>query len=105
MATLKIGFSATLTILHDHLGVNKKFACWVPHRLTPDQKQARVEWSQKMLERFDGGSSKLVVDIVTGDESWIYQCYPETNASLLSGSSLMRMPLSRSMLKEVPLSK
>lgn len=73
MATPKIGSSAILTIYHEQLGVNKKFARWVPHRLAPDQKQARVEWSQKMLERFDGGSSKSVLDIVTGDESWIYQ--------------------------------
>ncbi len=31
-----------------------------------------------MLKKFDGGQSKRVWDIVTGDETWIYQYDPET---------------------------
>jgi histone-lysine N-methyltransferase SETMAR len=31
-----------------------------------------------MLEKFDGGRSKRVYDIITGDESWFYYYDPET---------------------------
>ena len=31
-----------------------------------------------MLRKFDGGRSPRVLDIVTGDETWVYQYYPET---------------------------
>ena len=31
-----------------------------------------------MLEKFDGGRSKTIFNIITGDESWIYQYDPET---------------------------
>ncbi|KAF2897083.1 hypothetical protein ILUMI_09092 [Ignelater luminosus] len=45
------------------------------------QKSARVDWCQcwcrYMLSKFDNGSSKGVFDVVTGDESWIYQLDPE----------------------------
>ena len=31
-----------------------------------------------MLRKFDGGRSPRALDIVTGDETWIYQYDPET---------------------------
>ena len=64
-----IGSTALKTILHDHLEVRKAAAPWVPHWLTEPQKEHRVNWN---------GRSKRVYDIVTGDESWIYQFDPET---------------------------
>ena len=50
----------------------------MPHSLTEEQKERRVSWCHFMLEKFDNGKSKQVYDIVTGDESWIYQVDPET---------------------------
>eukprot|EP00795_Rhopilema_esculentum_P010561 gene10560-biopygen13084 len=73
-----IGSTALNKILHDHLEVRKVAARWVPHCLTEAQKEHRVNWCQFMLEKFDSGRSKRVYDIVTGDESWIYQFDPET---------------------------
>lgn len=75
-----IGISATTisTILHKHLGLSKRCCRWIPHHLTNDQKEARVTWSRDMLEKFNGGVAKSVYNIVTGDESWIYQYDPET---------------------------
>lgn len=75
---LGIGSSAVDIILHKHLGVRKLASRWIPHLLTEEQKQARVDWCRFMLEKFDGGSSKQVFNIVTGDESWIYNYDPET---------------------------
>jgi len=50
----------------------------VPHQLTETQKAARVDWCLEMMERFENGASRRVSDVVTGDESWIYQFDPET---------------------------
>jgi hypothetical protein len=49
----------------------------VPHFLTEAQKQDRVDYSLEMLEKFDGGWSKHVYDIITGDESWFYYYGPK----------------------------
>jgi hypothetical protein len=76
--TLGIGAAAVKTILHEHLRVRKIASRWVPHLLSEDQKQARVDWCHFMLKKFDGGRSKSVWNIFTGDESWIYACDPET---------------------------
>jgi len=77
-AHLGIGMTQIKTILHDHLGVRKLCARWIPHNLTEAQKKARVKWSKEMLKKYDYGRSKAVYDIVTGDESWIYCYEPES---------------------------
>ena len=66
------------SILHDHLKVGKIASRWIPHLLTQAQKQARVEWCRFMLKKCDGGRSKRVAEIVTGDETCIYSYHPET---------------------------
>lgn len=70
--------STIVTILHEHLGMRKVSARWVPHRLNPSQMQARVAFANLMLAQFDAGSSKLVDNILTGDETWVYFYDPET---------------------------
>lgn len=49
----------------------------VPYFLTEAQKQEHVDYCLKMLEKFDDGRSKRVLDIVTGDESRFYYYDPE----------------------------
>ena len=46
--------------------------------LTQQQKDARVAWCHEMLRRFDRGTSNLVWEVVSGDETWIYCFDPET---------------------------
>lgn len=75
---LGIGSAAVSEILHQHLRVSKRCARWIPHCLTQEQKDNRVQWCQSMLERFDFGESKRIFDIVTGDETWVYNYDPET---------------------------
>ena len=41
-------------------------------------KYTRVKWCTEMLNRFNNGDSNWVSDIVTGDETWIYQFDPQT---------------------------
>lgn len=76
--TLGIGASTVNSILHRYLGVRKLASRWIPHLLSEDQKMARVDFCQFMIEKFDGGRSKAVSCIVTGDETWIYSYDPET---------------------------
>ena len=75
---MKISSESLTRILHDCLGVRERCARWVPHKLSEEQKRGRVDWCTHMLRKFDGGRSPRVRDIVTGDETWVYQYDPET---------------------------
>jgi [histone H3]-lysine36 N-dimethyltransferase SETMAR len=77
-AELGIDARAIDCILHEHLGVTKKVSRRIPHLFTDEQKLARVDWCQFMQEKFNGGTSKSVGDMITGDETWIYAYDPET---------------------------
>ena len=46
---LGIGMSALNEILHHQLGVHKRCARWVPHQLTEEWKEGRVQWCLTML--------------------------------------------------------
>ena len=59
------------TIISKYLEVKKITSRWVPHDLTPEQKQQRVNVCKENLKRVREGSGRLC-DIVTGDETWIY---------------------------------
>jgi histone-lysine N-methyltransferase SETMAR len=73
-----ISSGSTSTILHERLGLSKVSARWVPHHLTQEQKQARVDWCRAMLDKFDGGRSTSTWEIVSGDETWVYTFDPES---------------------------
>ena len=47
------------------------------HILSEEQKRGRVDWCTHKLRKFDGERSPRVWDIVTGDETWVYQYDPE----------------------------
>ena len=64
--------------LHEHLIVKKICSRWIPHNLSIAQKEARVDWSKEVLQKYDRGALKHVYDIVTADESWIYAYEPES---------------------------
>ncbi|CAH2011270.1 unnamed protein product [Acanthoscelides obtectus] len=57
-ASLKISKTSIQKILHEELGVRKLL------------KAARVNWCQKMLDRFNSGNSKNVYSIIT---VWVFQ--------------------------------
>ena len=59
------GRNAITTILHDYLGVRKVSARWIPHRLSDEQKDTRMEWCKFMFHKFRSGESKAVSKIVT----------------------------------------
>lgn len=77
-SSLGISSTSVKSILHEHLSVKKICSRWIPHNLKTAQKEARVSWCKEMIAKYDGGASKDVYSIVTGDESWIYAYEPET---------------------------
>jgi len=52
-------------------------ASWVPHQLTAELKERRVDACQELLKRYeaDGG---FLGRIVTGDETWVHHHQPQT---------------------------
>ena len=66
---MHVGSAATESILHDYLGLTMITCRWMPNFLTEVQKQDRIDCCLTILKKFDGGKSKRVYDIITGDES------------------------------------
>ena len=58
--TLKISEGNVFTILYESLEMRKLFLKWVPRLLTPDQKQKRVEDSERCLELFKRGKKDFM---------------------------------------------
>ena len=75
---MKISSGSLTRILHDCLGARKRYAFWVSHNLSEEQKRGRVDWCTHMLRKCDGGRSPRVWVIVAGDETWVYQYDLET---------------------------
>ena len=63
-----ISHERVVNIIHKHLGLKKVTAKWIPHKLTEENKQARVECSKQLLDILEGGFS----NIITGDETWVF---------------------------------
>ena len=79
--TLNISEVSVFTILHESLGMHKLFSKWVPRLLTPDQKQQRVQNSERCLELFKRGKKDFLRRYVTMDETWIHDYTSETKRS------------------------
>ena len=67
--TLQLGSAVTESIPHDYLGSRKMICRWMSQFLTDAKKQDRVDSCLVILKKFDGGRSKRVDDIITGDKS------------------------------------
>ena len=91
-----ISSGSVSNIFHNSLGLSKVSARWVPHMLTEEQKQRRVNWCRSMLEKYDGGKSNAVWEIVSGDETWVYCLTRKQRSNLNNGSPLDRDPLKNS---------
>lgn len=76
--TLGTNAMAISRILNDSLGYTKKCARWVPRLLGEEEKAARVRFAKFFLEKFRDGQSANYNNLITGDETWIYNNEPET---------------------------
>ena len=65
------------TILVDTLGTRKVCAKMVPRLLTEEQKVQRLNACRDILQQQEA-DNKLLENVITGDESWVFQYDPET---------------------------
>ena len=76
--TLKISEGIAFTIFYESLGMRKLFSKRVPRLLTPDQKQQRIEDSERCLQLFKRGKKDFLCRYVTMDDTWIHHYTPKT---------------------------
>ena len=82
---LGIPKTTVLTKLHDELDFIKVNLRWVPHFLSNENKQQRVEYSQALLEYLESGP-RTWNQLITGDQSWIYWDNPHTSQWVPQGN-------------------
>jgi hypothetical protein len=59
------------------LGYTKVCSRWVPRTLTPEKKQKCVESCEELLKHYREEGHHFLLNIVTGDKSWIHHFDPE----------------------------
>ena len=69
---LKISEGCVFTILHEHLSMRKLCSKWVQRLFTVDQKQHRVDDSERFLQLFQCNKKVFLRKYVTMDETWIH---------------------------------
>jgi hypothetical protein len=67
-----------LRILKDDVGKRKLCARFVPHSLTPEQREDQTTSCQDIIAMADAGKN-FFNKIITGDETWCFACDPKTN--------------------------
>lgn len=75
--TIGISKGSVGKILHEHLHMKKLLAIWVPHFLNIDQKEQRINDSQRCLEVYNRNPREFLRRYITMDETWIHHYVPE----------------------------
>ena len=73
-----ISNGSVYTIIHEHLGMSKVSARWVPRNLNMQDRQQRVESSQELLEVYNANPADFHTCLVTGVETWLHHWDPDT---------------------------
>ena len=90
--SLNIRKTVVLRILREDLGKRKLYARFVPHSLTPEQREDRVTSCQDIIALADA-DKEFFNKIVTGDETWCFAMTPKQSDRFLN--ALVRHPLGR----------
>ena len=77
-----MGRVSVRTILTVDSGMKKICAKMVPKLLSEDQRARRVDVSRDILEQLEG-NPEFLDDVITGDETWVFQYDPETKRQSL----------------------
>ena len=91
---LQISHGSVSTTLHDHLGMHKLTACWVPKSLNDEQMATRASVYSALLKRFRSKEDDFRSRLVTVDETRVHYYEPENKAQ-------SRQSVGRSEAKEV----
>ena len=65
------------TILKKRLDLRKFCARWVPHLLIEEQKTQRLKCARERLKTYKGCNSRVVSNLLTGDETWVHMFEPQ----------------------------
>ena len=76
--TVGISVGSAHLILHDHLCLSKLSPQWVPKALCPNQLNLKSELSMAILLKIQADEDCFFDQIITGDETWVYQYDHET---------------------------
>ena len=68
------------TILKKRLDLRKVCAWWVPHLLTEEQKTQGLKCARELLKTYKGYNSRVISNLLTGDETWVHMFEPQTRA-------------------------
>ena len=68
------------TILKKRLDLRKVCARWVPHLLTEEQKTQRLKCARELLKTYKGCNSRVISNLLTGDETWVHIFEPQRRA-------------------------
>ena len=68
------------TILKKRLDLRNVCARWVPHLLTEEQKTQRLKCARELLKAYKGCNSRVISDLLTGDETWVHMFEPQRRA-------------------------
>ena len=76
---LGISHGSVSTIVHDHLGMHKLTARWVPKSLSDEQMATTASVCSALLKRFRS-KDDFLLRLVTVDETWVHYYEPENKA-------------------------
>ena len=65
------------TILKKRLDLRKVCARRIPHLLTEEQKTQRLKCAQELLKTYKGCNSRVISNLLTGDEIWVHMFEPQ----------------------------
>jgi hypothetical protein len=74
---VKLSYGTCQRILSGELNMRRIAAKVVPRLLNNDQKEHRVAVCSELKDQTENGPN-FIATIITGDESWVYGCDPET---------------------------
>jgi len=83
---VNVNREAVRRILTEELRMRKICAKMVPRNLTEQQRDSRVSACAELLEQVEA-DPELMERVITGDESWFFQCDPETKRQSLEWRS------------------
>ena len=65
----KISHGSVATIIHEHLGMSKVSARWVPRNLNVQDRFQRLQSSRELIGVYEENPESLHARLVTGDET------------------------------------
>ena len=85
ISCIGISEGSVQTILKKHLDLRKVCARWVPHLLSEEQKTQRLKCARELLKTYKGCNSRVISNLLTGDETWVHMFEPQRRSDNKQG--------------------